>query len=223
MGTPSAGSADSLQQLVDGAQFAFFLPKYEPALLGTMPSIYQLLPRPRHRCVFEGDDRERAIDVLDPAVWQRQGWGLAAPDQEDMLEMLMPDVPDPAARRALALEHQAKCLRRAKAFFAAMDTPARRPDGLTLSLIAGDAVQTDALISVDARGRVRVVETGPGDGSVLRSSALMDERETGDWRRELVTPIPWSHVTFLFADHIGLTKDPAFTDNVLYQLLEAPR
>jgi hypothetical protein len=28
---------------------------------------------------------------------------------------------------------------------------------------------------------------------------------------------------FLFSDHLGLTKDPAFTDNVLYLLLEDPR
>jgi hypothetical protein len=38
-----------------------------------------------------------------------------------------------------------------------------------------------------------------------------------------VSPIHFSNVTFLFTDHIGLTSDPAFTDNVLYQLLEAPR
>jgi hypothetical protein len=30
-------------------------------------------------------------------------------------------------------------------------------------------------------------------------------------------------VTFLFTDHLGLTRDPAFADNVLYLLLEDPR
>jgi hypothetical protein len=53
----------------------------------------------------------------------------------------------------------------------------------------------------------------------------MDERYTegAKWSPRLVTPIKWSSVNFLFTDHLGLTKDPAFTDNVLYLLLEAPR
>jgi len=62
----------------------------------------------------------------------------------------------------------------------------------------------------------------PGDGTVLRSSALMDERLAGEWSPHLRTPIRWTNVTFLFADHIGLTSSPAFSDNVLYLLLEAP-
>ena len=31
----------------------------------------------------------------------------------------------------------------------------------------------------------------------------------------------WTQVIFLFRDHLGLTKDPAFHDNVLYILLES--
>ncbi len=60
------------------------------------------------------------------------------------------------------------------------------------------------------------------DGSVLRSSALMDERVGGRWTARLQTPVTWTSVRFLFNDHLGMTKDPAFTDNVLYLLLEAP-
>ena len=51
----------------------------------------------------------------------------------------------------------------------------------------------------------------------------MDERETGDWRPGVVSPIAWTDLTFLFADHLALTRDPAFTDNILYRLLESPR
>jgi hypothetical protein len=32
--------------------------------------------------------------------------------------------------------------------------------------------------------------------------------------------VPWSNVTFLADDHIGLTKNPHFTDNMLFILLE---
>ncbi|MCP3904940.1 MAG: hypothetical protein GY715_15045 [Planctomycetes bacterium] len=223
VGTPNAGSVEAVEQLVDGARFAVILPTYDAALLGTMPAIYQLFPRPRHRCVVRDGDRDQTVDVFDPVVWERLEWGLADPEQDRVLRRLLPDVPDAERRRAIALDHLRKCLARARGFFAALDSPQTPPDGLSISLIAGDAVETDAILSVNDAGRLRVHERGPGDGTVLRSSALMDERETGDWSRQLKSPVRWSNVTFLFTDHIGLTSDPAFTDNVLYQLLEAPR
>jgi hypothetical protein len=51
----------------------------------------------------------------------------------------------------------------------------------------------------------------------------MDERITGQWSPRLMSPIGWSDVIFLFTDHLGMTKDPAFTDNILFFLLEKPR
>jgi hypothetical protein len=65
----------------------------------------------------------------------------------------------------------------------------------------------------------------PGDGRVSRPSALMDERYSVGvkWTPRLVSPIAWSNVNFLFADHLGLTRDPGFTDNILFLLLESPR
>jgi hypothetical protein len=76
------------------------------------------------------------------------------------------------------------------------------------------------VITVDRRGRLQIDQRSPGDGTVLRSSALMDERIGGPWQPRLVSPVPWSGVLFLFSDHLGLTRDPAFTDNVLFMLLE---
>ena len=66
------------------------------------------------------------------------------------------------------------------------------------------------------------VGRGQGDGTVLRSSALMDEREGSKIKGRLRTPIDWASVLFLFSGHLGLTKDPVFTDNILYILLEQP-
>jgi hypothetical protein len=220
--TPNAGSAQALIQLVEGTKLAFVLPRYPPAVLGTMPSIYQLLPRARHGAVVEGEGASR-LDVLDPAVWERHGWGLAAPDQ-DVLRWLLPDVADPPSRRRIALDHLRKVLARARQFQAALDRPAAPPPGLSLYLYAGDAEPTTAVVGVDpAVGRLAVRERAPGDGTVLRTSAVMDERVGQEWRPGLVSPIAWTGVTFLFSDHLTLTRDPAFTDNILYRLLEAPR
>ena len=50
----------------------------------------------------------------------------------------------------------------------------------------------------------------------------MDERVGSEIKGRLITPIHWANVLFLFSDHLGLTKDPVFTDNILYMLLEQP-
>lgn len=231
VGTPNAGSIKALTELTAGVQFAPILPCYEPAVIGTFPSIYQLLPRPRHGAYRNGTNQERRLasansvsSVYDVEVWKKLGWGLAAPGQDEVLEDLLPKTQNPAERRKIALDHLEKCLRRAEQFTAALDRPVSPPKDLHLYLFAGDAVDTPAAVSIAERdGSLEFSEYGPGDGTVLRSSALMDERIGGAWVPSVRTPIPWRQVTFLFSDHLGLTKDPAFTDNVLYLLLEDPR
>ncbi len=222
VGTPSAGSAHALRQLVHGADFAPILPRYEPALLGTMPAIYQLLPRGRHGALRDAATGAVIEDIYDPELWRRMGWGLASPGQDKVLKALLPGVDDPAERRRIALDHQAKCLNRARRFAAALDQPARPPAGTTLHLFAGDAVPPPAVIQAQPDGSIRELEYRPGDGTVLRSSALMDERMAGDWRPTMVSPIAWSSVQFIFSDHLGMTNDPGFSDNVLHLMLEAP-
>lgn len=223
VGTPNAGSVKALTQLVDGVRFAPFFPEYAPAILGTMPAIYELLPRGRHGALVDAANPSHRIeDLCDPALWERMGWGLAAPSQDGVLAELLPDVADAAARRRIALDHQRKCLARAEQLATALDAPAILPADVELSLVAGDAVATDAVAAVDAAGAPRIVGTAPGDGTVLRSSTLLDERVGGAWSPRIVSPIRYAGVQFLFTDHLGMTTDPAFTDNLLYRLLEAP-
>ena len=86
-----------------------------------------------------------------------------------------------------------------------------------------DAVETDAALGVDPeRKTLHVIRKDPGDGTVTRSSALMDERVGGEWAPKLVSPVNWDQVMFFFRDHLGITKDAVFTDNLLYLLLEQP-
>ena len=225
VGPPNAGSVETIVQLVEGRKFAMFLPKYEPAVLGTMPALYQVLPRGRHGAVVDGADTTKTIeDIFDPDFWEKMDWGVAASDQDKVLQWLLPDVTDLAERRRIALDHQRKCLKQAEKFTAALDVPATPPDSLNLYLIAGDALSTVAVISVDrSNGEIKVIKKGAGDGTVLRSSALMDERLSGEWAPNLVSPIKWTQVLLLFTEHIEMTRDPAFTDNILYMLLEHPR
>jgi len=71
-------------------------------------------------------------------------------------------------------------------------------------------------------GKLKIIEKASGDGRVPRVSALMDERVGGEWTPNLVSPISWSNVVFLFDSHLGLTMNQTFIDNLLYHLLEKP-
>lgn len=224
IGTPNAGSVQAVNELVNGSEIGPLIAPYPPMVLGTMPSVYQLMPRGRHGPVVVGADRKRVDDICDPGVWERFGWGLASTKNDRELAELLPDVRDAEARRRIARDHLSKCLARAKAFHAALDVSSATPAGMKMYLFAGDAVDTVAVGEVEpASGKFEIVERAPGDGTVLRSSALMDERVGGNWSPTLVSPIQWAGVNFLFANHLELTKSPAFSDNVLYLLLEQPR
>jgi pimeloyl-ACP methyl ester carboxylesterase len=224
IGTPNAGSVRALEQLVTGIRFSRLFPRYAAAILGTFPSIYQLLPRERHRALVDAADPERVLDPFDPALWQSNSLGLASPDEDDVLAQLLPDVATREERLAIALDAQRKCLDRGRQFTSALDRPISPPANVRLYLVAGDAVPTGAVVALDrARRSVEIIESGPGDGTVIRSSALLDERVGAPWSPHVHSPIPWRDVQFLFTDHLGLTRDPGFTDRVLYLLLEDPR
>jgi pimeloyl-ACP methyl ester carboxylesterase len=218
---PNAGTVKAFFELVNGVRFALFLPKYHPALIGTFPSVYEMLPRSRHGTVIDEESGKR-LDLLDPTVWEKHQWGLADPEEDAQLQKLLPLVSDPAERRAIALDHLRKCLRRAKQFELALDVPAHPPPAIKFYLVAGDAISTPSVVSVGAGG-LRVVKTAPGDETILRSSALMDERVGGKWSPELRSPIQWEQVSFIFKDHLALTKDVRFTDDLLFILLEKPK
>ena len=225
VGTPNAGSADALVDLVNGRDIGRpFLPYYQPALMGTFVSVYEMLPRARHGHVFfDGDKSKPVEDLFDPALWRRMKWGLVDPRQDEVLKNLMPLVTDPVKRKDTADALLTRILLEAKSFTGALDVPVKTPKGLEIILVAGDATPTSKDVSIDSStGKLSVVGLGDGDGTVLRTSALMDEREGGDWQPYVQSPIDYRSVTFLPDDHLGLTKSIVFQDNVLYWLLEAP-
>lgn len=233
VGTPNLGSIESLQTLLEGFDPGLFLPFYHQALLGTMPSIYQLLPRNGQGLLLRegrGDPAQRAVDLdlFDVATWEQNGWGLLDPRSERQLGWLLPQVSAPEERRRIAREYLGWCLERARRFHAALDQDPPRPGPAEIRLFAADTIPTMArAVLREDGGRLRPRFSGsgttePGDGTVARYSAIADRRlgRPGAARGWLDSPVPWSSVTFLPDDHIGLTRNPLFTDNLLFFLLE---
>jgi len=223
VGTPNAGSIEALMNLVEGEKFGPTVPRYSAAVLGTFPSVYQLLPRLRHSAVEYADRDSPSVNLFDPEVWRDLGWGLASESQDEALTWLLPEVDDPGERRATAERYLGWALNRAARFTAAIDSAATPPPGTELFLVAGDSVPTARRGRVATDRPLEVTEWAPGDGRVLRSSALLDEREGGEWKPHLETPIDWDTTLFLHDNHLGVTSNPVFSDNVLHWLLEAPR
>ena len=201
VGPPNAGSINALTQLLEGFDVGRpILPYYQSVLLGTFPALYELLPRPRHGAiVWGGDESGPAPNLYDPALWDRYEWGLASREERNVsiLRSMLPHAADDEERRRVAMALQTTILRRTKALHEAMDKPARLPSGVDIFLVAGDAVDTPRRASVDRKtGKFKIIEYGAGDGTVLRSSALLNERIGGKWRPGLVSPIDWSSVLF---------------------------
>ena len=225
---PNAGSLDAVDQLINGFDKGGpLIPRYDPVVLGTFASVYQLLPRPRHERIIIDGDRERPIgDIYDPKVWQDYEWGLSSQDKrsQEILSELLPEVEDAGERQVFAKNYQARALARAKQFHRALDKPATKPDGLDYYLVAGDAYDTPEYLTVDSQTyKVSVHSRAAGDNIVLRSSALLDERPGGEWQPHVKTPLEFSSVLFLPGEHRSITSGGVFDDNVLYWLLEDPR
>lgn len=225
---PNAGSLEAMDQLVNGFNTGRpVLPYYHEALIGSFPSVYQILPRSRHGALVWNDDKNAPVeDLLDPNLWQEQKWGLSGEDEktDEVLEQLLPGVSSVSARRDIARQYQRAALERAKLFQIAMDVPATTPEGLEMFLVAGDSQETPEVGSVDKiTGEFSILEYGLGDETVTRSSALLDERLGQEWEPRLVSPLDLTSTLFIPGKHRTITSSPIFTDNVLYWLLEEPR
>ena len=84
--------------------------------------------------------------------------------------------------RSLDAEARAAAERALRQRFGYIFSDYRPPPGTTLRCFVGDAVPTVRRLRVDAQGALHDQQHGPGDGTVLRRSALMDERMDGrDW------------------------------------------
>ncbi len=220
---PNGGAIQATLNMIRGVRHAPGLPFYQALLNGTYPSPYQLFPRSRHGATIDAANPSRRVDLLDPELWERAGWGLADRDKDELLSWLLPDVEDAGQRRRIALAYQRRMLRLAGQFQLALDRPAAPPAGTELFLLAGDTVRTPSVLAIDREsGEVEIVAREPGDGSVTRASALMTERLRDPRRPGSVSPIAWRQTVFVSRKHSRISRGPEFADRITHWLLESP-
>jgi len=220
VGTPNDGSIYPLPQLLEGYKLAPFLPKIDAAVVGTMPSMYELLPPAGLNAVI--DKNSKPVPILESEPWEWCGWGLVDPEQDSVLIDLLPGVDSRAERSAIARRHLSKMLANARAFHRAIGAGGKPPAGTEIHAFAGDSESTASRAQLDAKGVLQLIDYVPGDGVVTRKSMLGDKRDATQAGQRLRSSIPWSDVNFVSSDHKGMTRDPAFVDNVLHLLLERP-
>ena len=221
IGTPNNGSSKSLVSTHEGFSFSVALKAFPSGLVATLPSIYQLLPNGPEAAVYDEATGE-PLDHFDVETWDQRGWGLLNPDQDYVLQQLLPNVESAVERRQFAKAHVQECLSRAIGFHRALNVPGV-PKGTTIHLFAGDAIPTVDTLSSNLEKRTLAPRTEvPGDRTVTRKSALADQRFSEAWTPAVQSPIQFTDVRFLFDDHFGLTREAEFTDNALFLLLEDP-
>jgi pimeloyl-ACP methyl ester carboxylesterase len=212
VGTPNSGSTQALLQLKNGMGLSPFVPRFQPAVIGTMPSAYELLPRAADHPLV--DESGNPLDPFDPAVWQRHRWGLADPVQDKFLQQLLPDIPDRTGRLQIALDHQRKSLAAAKAFNAALDCRCTLPPGVTMHAFVANASPTVSQLRVSADGALTPIARLPGDNTVTVRSALSLNPD------DQPGPIPWTSIHTINASHMTLPVQPEFIHQLLGLLLD---
>lgn len=230
VGTPNSGTVLALQDLRKGKTFlpswqrrllGVNLPEFDAAILGSYPSLYEVLPRQRHERVLDLAD-DSPLDTMDPGLWQSARWGLSSAKAESTLAKLLPGK-DPATRKLIARSYQQACLRNADRFHRALDRRSTPPREFDIYGFTGDAEETFTQAKIGKlEGSFLENDYQPGDGIVTKASFLGDENVAQGNERPpgLISPITYRSVTLLPETHIDLTSSPAFVDNLLHILLE---
>lgn len=222
IGTPNAGYADTLLELKNGLRLVSGSPLYPPALIGTFLSYYEMLPAPE---IFAVRDKDTGapVDLYDPAVWEKYRWGLADPKQDAELKKLLPEIDTPEKRRETALDHLRKSLKKAKLFRKAMSSGTDNfPPDVTVWLIAGNSIWTNAILEVDKNGNISVAEQAAGDGKITFASCCQDLRASGIWHPHMSTPVNWKAVYPVPGGHMGIMNSGFFDAILKHVLLDVP-
>ncbi|WP_114994138.1 hypothetical protein [Synechococcus sp. UW179A] len=212
---PNKGSINALNYLIHGfhiSPFKYF--KYPSAVVGTMPSVYELLPR---KDIVNAVNQDGfPVNLFDPKLWLKMQWGLVDPKQKSVLRQIAPEYHRESYRYKQAKALQQELLKKAFLFHSLIDAPATPPDGLKFWLFAGVGTPTVSKIMINTSNRTySKLKNDAGDGSVLRESAYAIKNTELPREGSL---IHWNNAMFFYLPHIELVKSNDFLVNFYYVL-----
>lgn len=210
VGSPNAGSMQAFLQADRGMDLVPFTARFQPAVIGTMPSVYELLPRTADQPLL--DPSGSPLDILDPAVWEKYQWGLLNPDHDSHLAELLPGTTRDRRLR-IARDHLTKCLDNARRFHRSLDCPCSQPPGVELHAFFGDSHDTIHRLRLTDESSPPTETTLPGDGTVTARSALAQNPDGTPG------PIPWTTTQSYRATHMTLPARPEFIESLINTLV----
>ncbi|MCX7553796.1 hypothetical protein OS175_07895 [Marinicella sp. S1101] len=230
LGTPQLGSVKPVLRLMSG--FDFNLRNIPVEVQITMPSVYQLLPHPQSHWLADYAGNSIQFDLYDPNNWKQHEWSIY---NTDVITRIHKNH-DPQSDGETELQtlqaffnHQ---LRRAKALWLAL-SPKYEVDHEGFIIMGGSCKQTlnrlileqdhDHVVfhdkinhAVGDKDIQRNILYEPGDGQVTKSSLLGQIRISD---QQTLDTIKVRYPVFVCEDHLKLTENITFQDNLLHILL----
>jgi pimeloyl-ACP methyl ester carboxylesterase len=234
LGTPSLGSANTIENMIDGSRLA--LKRIMPVTLATLPSVYQLLPnsdrkpligidgRPLRKVAEDGASPER--DVFDVDTWRELQWSVFNPEFESKVG---------SPRAQILQQYFAKYLLRAGRLQKALERE-QPASSVKLIVFGADCRLTPARVLVESdKGRMvprfdsqsiahplpehpyDALTREPGDGLVTKASLLGRQSLDPTVQNRGGFPIAFSF--FLCAEHSDIPGNINFQDNLLNAIL----
>jgi hypothetical protein len=169
----NGGSLRAFERLIKGYSYGPLLPQWSAAMLGTLPSLYQLMPaEPGVITISSGQQPGRAVSQFDADVWKAHRCGLFSPAVREDVAWLLPGLTGPQ-RDVAVTRHVAANLKRARDFRAALDGSTRVPPNVEFDLLMGVERPTPQRTRFHVPTRLfRTTHLDKGDGVVTLRSAL---------------------------------------------------
>ena len=221
--TPNGGGIPALDAILNGNRVGLSATTLAAPVIASFPSIYQLLPHSGTTPLLDERARPLSLELLDPATWERFGWGAYEPSALDGRHR------DPDAERAFL----DAALRRARQFHQALSAPASEPCPCRVVMLGGDCLPTLGRAIVPERpgeaprfDPMTRAESAAmyeaGDGRVTRASVLASHLPLADDDSSSGLP-EVRYVFFGAADHHGIYREPTFQSLLLRLLLQPAR
>lgn len=233
LGTPQLGSVKSITRLQKG--FDFNLRNIPVEVQITMPSVFQLLPHPAFSWAADLNGNAIDVNIYNSQIWQDNQWSIYNPSIQKRIIKHAVDEQSGQQQVETLIKFFNRQLQRAESFWLALSPEFEVPhEGFII--MGGDCKKTLSQLMVgSSEGKLQLYDElninddmptrslqkdilyEPGDGQVSKSS-LMGQIHNEN-THETTKTIKIKYPVFVCEDHIRLTQNITFQDNLLHLLL----